>query len=163
MFSSNAIPSHDIRPAPDAHARPTRSRTRTRSPTPTLFAHHPSDLLARSPSPSGSSDGGYAQAHLAGSKLAPLHGSAIGDLKSFLSADAAAAKEDERKLKKAQWRARNGLGLQEGVSAEVLLQGSRDEKVKERDEKNKRNQEYVKVMQRMKKDESAGGEAKGKE
>jgi hypothetical protein len=93
-----------------------------------------------------------------------LHGSAIGNLKDFLSADAEAAKEDARKLKKAQWRARNGLGLQEGVSAEVLLQGSRDDKVKERDERNKRNQDYVKVMQRMKKDgDGEEGKGKGKE
>lgn len=128
-----------------------------------MFGHHPLDTLplSRSPSPS-SSDG--ADAGLAGSKLAPLHGSAIGNLKDFLSADAEAAKEDARKLKKAQWRARNGLGLQEGVSAEVLLQGSRDDKVKERDERNKRNQDYVKVMQRMKKDgDGEEGKGKGKE
>ena len=97
---------------------------------------------------------------MGGGKLAPLAGSAITDLKSYLEADAAASKEDERKLKKAQWRARNGLGMQEGVSAEVLLQGKYGDKDKE--EGRKRNQDYVRVMQRMKKDEAAG-EGKGKD
>ena len=117
-----------------------------------MFAHN--FTHSRSPSPSSSEDG-HAGGGLAGTKLAPLRGSAIGDLKEYLAADAAAAKEDERKLKKAQWRARNGLGLQEGVSADVLLQGRyKDEKGKEKEERNKRNQDYVKVMQRMKKDEA---------
>ena len=85
----------------------------------------------------------------------PLKSSAIADLKGYLSAEAAAAKEDEKKARKAKWRARQGLGVQEG--AEGYLE-------REVGDAEKMNRDYVKVMGKIKKDEEKEGkEAKGAE
>jgi len=78
----------------------------------------------------------------------PLKSSAISDLKGYLTADAAAAKEEEKRIRKAKWRARQGLGLQEGT--EGYLE-------REVGDKEKMNRDYVKVMGKIKKDEEKDG------
>lgn len=97
---------------------------------------------ARLPSPTPSEDSG--DDHLVGGKLQPLHASALSDVKSYLSLDAEAAKDEEKKARKAKWRARQGLGLQEG-----------QEKYLEREvgDKEKANRDYVKLMNKIKKGE----------
>lgn len=90
-----------------------------------------------------------------GGKLRPLQSSAITDLSGFLAAESASSKAEERKNNKAQWRARQGLGIQEGVDPDVL-------KKKEMNDKQKSNREYVLLMNKMKKDEAgAGGSGEG--
>ena len=84
-----------------------------------------------------------------GGKLRPLQSSAITDLSGFLAAESASSKAEDRKNNKAQWRARQGLGIQEGVDPEVL-------KKKEMNDKQKSNREYVLLMNKMKKDEAGG-------
>lgn len=84
-----------------------------------------------------------------GGKLQPLQSSAITDLSGFLAAESASAKADEKKIKKAQWRAKQGLGIQEGVDPSVLK--------KEMNDKQKSNREYVLLMNKLKKDEAAEG------
>lgn len=89
-----------------------------------------------------------------GGKLQPLQSSAITDLSGFLAAESASSKAEERKNNKAQWRARQGLGIQEGVDPEVL-------KKKEMNDKQKSNREYVLLMNKMKKDEAGAGGSGG--
>jgi hypothetical protein len=82
-------------------------------------------------------------------KLQPLSSSAVPDLKGFLSAEAAAAKAEEKRLRKAKWRAQQGLGVQEG-SEDLLSKESR------MNDKQKQNRDYVLVMNKLKKGEEAG-------
>jgi hypothetical protein len=93
--------------------------------------------LSRSPSP------------VIGGKLQPLQSSAITDLSGFLAAESASAKADEKKMKKAQWRASQGLGAQEGVDPGSLK--------RELNDKQKSNREYILLMNKLKKDEAAEG------
>lgn len=106
-----------------------------------MFAGPP---LSRSPSASRSPS---PVAH--GGRLQPLQSSAITDLSGFLAAESATAKADEKKIKKAQWRARQGLGIQDGVDPSVLK--------REMNDKQKSNREYVMLMNKLKKDEASGG------
>ena len=108
---------------------------KSRSPSP-IF--DPYAVQSRSPSPS--SDDGQPFT----GKLQPLASSAIADVKGFLSADASAAKAEEKRAKKAAWRARQGLGPQEGTE---------DHAKKDMNEKQKFNRDYVVLMNKMKKDE----------
>ena len=102
-----------------------------------------------SPTPSDASD----DDHLVNGKLVPLKSSAISDLKGYLTADASASKEEEKKIRKAKWRAKQGLGLQDGT--EGYLE-------REVGDKEKMNRDYVKVMGKIKKDdELEGKEGKG--
>jgi IK cytokine len=96
-----------------------------------------SPSMSRSPSP------------VLGGKLQPLQGSAISDLSGFLAAESANSKADEKKLKKAQWRSRQGLGVQEGVDPDSLK--------REMNDKQKSNREYILLMNKLKKDEAAEG------
>jgi hypothetical protein len=96
-----------------------------------------SPSLSRSPSP------------VFGGKLQPLQSSAITDLSGFLAAESATAKADERKLKKAQWRSRQGLGVQDGVDPSSLK--------REMNDKQKSNREYVLLMNKLEKDKAAEG------
>jgi hypothetical protein len=100
------------------------------------------DPLARAPSPTPSDSDN--DEHLVNGKLQPLQSSAIADVKGFLSAEAAALKAEEKKAKKAKWRARQGLAVQEGT--ESYLE-------REVGDKEKLNRDYVKVMGKLKKDE----------
>ncbi|KAK1922380.1 hypothetical protein DB88DRAFT_511908 [Papiliotrema laurentii] len=119
---------------------PKRARQKTRSPSPLHF-----DFNGRAPSPTPSEESG--DDHLVGGKLQPLRSSALSDVKGYLSADAQAAKDEERRARKAKWRARQGLALQEG-----------SEKFLERQvgEKEKANRDYVNIMNKVKKVEGAG-------
>ncbi|RSH95438.1 hypothetical protein EHS25_000530 [Saitozyma podzolica] len=83
-------------------------------------------------------------------KLVPLSSSAMADVGGFLAAEASAAKAEQRRIKKAQWRARQGLATQEGTDMEQLTEGKR------LDDKQKQNREYQLVMNQMKKE--GGGE-----
>lgn len=112
-----------------------------------MFQHHIS-----SPESSDSEDEGPL---LPGGKLLPLASSAMGDIKGFLAADADATKADEKRLRKAQWRARQGLAPQEGVDVAMLE--------KKLGDKQRANREYQLVMNQVNKaqkgDEGAGGAA----
>jgi hypothetical protein len=101
-----------------------------------------SPSLSRSPSP------------VLGGKLQPLESSTITDLSGFLAAESAGAKNDEKKMKKAQWRSRQGLGVQEGVDPSSLK--------REMNDKQKSNREYILLMNKLKKDEEAGEKGKDK-
>jgi hypothetical protein len=74
----------------------------------------------------------------------------MADVGGFLAAEASAAKAEQRRIKKAQWRARQGLATQEGTDMEQLTEGKR------LDDKQKQNREYQLVMNQMKKE--GGGE-----
>jgi len=65
-------------------------------------------------------------------------------VRGFLEAETESAKAEERKLRKARWRAQQGLSTQEGVDPELL-------KKRELNEKQKANREYQLVMNRVKK------------
>ena len=97
---------------------------------------------SRSPSPSDSDTG---QTTRRIGRLQPLSTSAIADVSSFLAADAESAKAEAKGLRKAKWRAAQGLAVQEGVSSEGL-------KRKEVSEKGKANREYQLVMNKVNKE-----------
>lgn len=124
-------------PSPDAK----RPRRATRSPSPIRFDYNP---RAASLTPSDESE----DEHLVGGKLQPLQSSALADVKGYLSLDAKAAADEERKARKAKWRARQGLGVQEGT-----------EKYLEREvgDAEKANRDYVNLMSKLKKEEPAKG------
>jgi hypothetical protein len=129
-------------PLPSESPPHKRARPRSRSVTPSiLFAAPP-----RSASPSGSEN----EAIGIPTKLVPLSSSAMADVGGFLAAEASAAKAEQRRIKKAQWRARQGLATQEGTDMEQLTEGKR------LDDKQKQNREYQLVMNQMKKE--GGGE-----
>jgi hypothetical protein len=90
-----------------------------------------------------------------GGKLQPLQSSAITDLSGFLAAESAGAKADEKKMKKAKWRANQGLGVQEGVDPGSLK--------REMNDKQKSNREYVLLMNKLEKDKAKEGPSKEKE
>lgn len=94
---------------------PRAVRARTRSITPPLFAGYTAPSPARSELLSEDEDENEPGP---GGKLAPLQSSAIGDLRSFLAKADEDAKADEQRLRKARWRAQQGLPPQE--SAEEL-------------------------------------------
>ncbi|OCF44451.1 hypothetical protein I317_01712 [Kwoniella heveanensis CBS 569] len=125
-----------VSPAP---APAPRVRSPTRSPTPLLHDHP----IANSRSPSPEYDGPQA------TKLQPLSSSAIPSLKNFLEADSEASKADEKRLKKAKWRAAQGLPTQEG-GAEMLQDG----KGGGMNEKQKANRDYQLLMNKMNKDQA---------
>jgi hypothetical protein len=72
------------------------------------------------------------------------------DVGGFLAAEASAAKAEQRRIKKAQWRAREGLAAQEGADPGEAAEGKR------LNDKQKQNREYQLVMNQMKKE--GGGE-----
>ncbi|KAK8843475.1 hypothetical protein IAR55_007134 [Kwoniella newhampshirensis] len=131
-----SITPHSLSPEP---TEPPRRRSPTRSPTP--FLNAPLRSPSRSPSPSSSDQGLAAPS----TRLQPLASSAIPSLRSFLEADTVAAKADEKKLRKAKWRAAQGLGTQEG--AEDMLGKGR-----EVNEKQKANRDYQILMNKMNKE-----------
>jgi hypothetical protein len=67
----------------------------------------------------------------------------MADVRGFLDADEAGAKKDEQIFRKAKWRAAQGMSMQEGVNAEMLKKNPND--------KQKANQEYVQVMNKLNK------------
>jgi hypothetical protein len=138
---------------------PRRTRSRSRSITPSILFAGPPLSPSRSPSPPG----GYS-AIRPGGKLQPLQSSAISDLSSFLAADQAAAKEDEKRLKKAKWRASQGLGVQEGMEGDLERLGfnSKGGGGARDPESDKKNRDYVQVMGRVKAAAGAGGQEGGK-
>ncbi|WVW79103.1 hypothetical protein I302_101068 [Kwoniella bestiolae CBS 10118] len=123
-----------------------RERSYTRSPTPLLNAP------PRSPSISDDESEGEGQGRI--TKLQPLSSSAIPSLKSFLQAEDEAAQNEEKRLKKAKWRAQQGLSAQDGAS-DLLENSKKDGGM---GEKQKANREYQILMNRMNKDGGAGGE-----
>ncbi|WRT68859.1 uncharacterized protein IL334_005840 [Kwoniella shivajii] len=146
----NRLPRSPRRYSPSPSPRRSRSaspvvarrRSPTRSPTPLL------NVPIRSPSrsPSISDDEGGQRA----TKLVPLSSSAIPSLRSFLEADGEASKAEEKRLKKAKWRAQQGLSAQDGASD--LLNSDK----KDAGEKQKANREYQLLMNRMNKKEGGG-------
>lgn len=75
-----------------------------------------------------------------------------------MSYDKDAAKADEKRAKKAAWRAKQGLGPQDGApSAEAGAEGESEyaQKKREGGERMKANNDYVKIMKKM--GEKAGG------
>ncbi|KAK6904523.1 hypothetical protein I204_06875 [Kwoniella mangroviensis CBS 8886] len=122
--------------------RPIRERSYSRSPTPLL--HEP----IRSPSISDDEDDEQGPGRI--TKLQPLSSSAIPSLKNFLQAENEAAQAEEKRMKKAKWRAQQGLSAQEGASELLASEGNK----KEGGEKQKANREYQLLMNRMNKGES---------
>ncbi|RXK38783.1 hypothetical protein M231_03959 [Tremella mesenterica] len=142
---SNNSPLTRMSPNPSRHSpprdkSPPRKRARTRSITPNIF--QPS-LSSRSPSPSSDVD-------LPGGRLQPLSSTSILDVRSFLQADATEAILDEKKLRKAEWRAKQGLGVQEGVNLEKLRERAKGK------EKDRMNKDYMDVMNRLNKKNGVG-------
>ncbi|WWC73294.1 uncharacterized protein I206_107261 [Kwoniella pini CBS 10737] len=124
---------------------PVQKRERSISYTPEPYLVEP----PRSPSLSnseGEEDGGGGIKY--GEKLKPLQGSIITSVKSFLEEDIKASKEEEKKMKKAKWRAAQGLSIQDGAN-DLLNQDK-----KEREDKHKQNREYQLLMNRMNKKEN---------
>jgi hypothetical protein len=72
----------------------------------------------------------------------------MADVRGFLDADSAGAKGDEQRLRKARWRSQQGLTTQEGVTPEMLKNSAND--------KQKMNQEYIQVMNQVKKKDKQG-------
>ena len=103
----------------------------------------PYALHSRSPSPSSDED-----SRPFTGKLQPLQSSVIADVKGFLSADADASNAEDRRAKKAAWRARQGLAPQDGAD---------DSGRREMNDKQKLNRDYVVLMNKMKKGEGEGG------
>ncbi|WWC64227.1 uncharacterized protein I303_106836 [Kwoniella dejecticola CBS 10117] len=142
---------------------PIRKRQASRSPSPApkrqarerSYSHTPEPYLVeppRSPSPSDSEEGDAGGVKY-GEKLQPLQGSNITSVKSFLEADSKAAQDEERRLKKAKWRAAQGLSAQDGAS-DLLGQSKRDG---EKEDKHKQNREYQLLMNRMNKEKDKDG------
>ncbi|WVF67192.1 hypothetical protein IAT40_001939 [Kwoniella sp. CBS 6097] len=131
-------PRRSVSPRDPSPAPAPRVRSPSRSPSPLLHDHP----IAESRSPSPEFEGPQA------TKLQPLSSSAIPSLKIFLEADSEASMADEKRLKKAKWRAAQGLPSQEG-GAEMLNDG----KGGGMNEKQKANRDYQLLMNKMSKDE----------
>jgi len=134
--------SHSASPPRRFPTAPPPRRSRSRSPTPLLAAQPLPFSRSLSPSSASSEEAGTTRKT---GRLQPLQSSAIADLSSFLAADAESTKADDKRLRKAKWRAAQGLGVQEGVNPESL-------KRKEVSEKGKANREYQMVMNQVNKE-----------
>jgi hypothetical protein len=82
-----------------------------------------------------------------------MQGSAIVDVKEFLSYDANASKADAKREKKAAWKAKQGLGPPDGADGGTGGGGGEDseynQKKKDGVERMRANNDYVKIMKKM--------------